>query len=362
MPPALQGRAQQAARHTTHRLRNVCGLLSVVFRLGCWRWLNTRAAPGVDRIRAWEYGQHLREPGGDGAERVHTERYRATLVRRPSIPKGPGTLRPRGLPAMEDTRLQTAVAQRLEAISAQDFLPCRDGSRRAVGALEAVRDLTRTLQWGPYGCIVDADITGVFDTSAPQPGLEMLALRSDATPWLRLSRPWLKAGVRETDGHGIHPATGTPQGGTVSPIFAHIYVHYALDGWCAEVVQAHGEKAASLWRDADDCVCAFQTKRDAERLDSVLGKRRGRCGRERAAEKTRMLSGSRCRHAGKERGDVLGYPLCWGTNSAGTAPRQRRTSRKKLRRAIANVTAWIQANRNRRLKDLCKARHATLRG
>ena len=26
----------------------------VFFLLGCWRWLNKRAAPGVDRIRAWE--------------------------------------------------------------------------------------------------------------------------------------------------------------------------------------------------------------------------------------------------------------------------------------------------------------------
>lgn len=164
MPPSLQGRAKKAVRHKTHRCRNVCGRLRVVFLLGCWRWLHTRAAPGVDRIRAWEEGPHLREHVDDVAERVHTERYRATLVRRQDIPKGQGTLRPLGIATMEDTLLQTAVAQRLEAISAQDFLPCRDGSRRAVGALDAVRDLTRTLQCGPYGFIVDADITGCFDT------------------------------------------------------------------------------------------------------------------------------------------------------------------------------------------------------
>jgi hypothetical protein len=74
MPPSLQGRAQQAARHKTHRCRNLCGLLRVVFLLGCWRWLHKRAAPGVDRIRAWEEGKHLREQVDDVAERVHTER------------------------------------------------------------------------------------------------------------------------------------------------------------------------------------------------------------------------------------------------------------------------------------------------
>jgi len=60
-PTSLQGRAKKAVRHKTHRFRNVFGLLSVVFLLGGWRWRNKRAAPGVDRIRAWEYGKHLRE-------------------------------------------------------------------------------------------------------------------------------------------------------------------------------------------------------------------------------------------------------------------------------------------------------------
>ena len=109
-------------------------------------------------------------------------------------------------------------------------------------------------------------------------------------------------------------------------------------------------------------VRAFQTKRDAERFYRVLGKRLGRFGLELAAEKTRILSLSRCRQDEKVRCDVLGFTFCWGTTSAGTAQRQRRTSRKKLRSAIANFTAWIKENRNRRLQDLCKELNAKLRG
>jgi len=71
-----------------------------------------------------------------------------------------------GIPAIEDKLLQTAVAQILEAIYEQDFLPCSYGYRRAVGALDAVRDLTRTLQFGPYGFIVEADIKGCFDPAS----------------------------------------------------------------------------------------------------------------------------------------------------------------------------------------------------
>jgi len=91
---------------------------------------------------------------------------------------------------------------------------------------------------------VEADIKGVFDTMDHQQWREMRALRIEAKPCLRLIRQWRKAGVRETDGPVIHPVTGTPQGGTVSPIVAHVSLHHGLDGWCAEVVQAHGEKAA----------------------------------------------------------------------------------------------------------------------
>ena len=109
-------------------------------------------------------------------------------------------------------------------------------------------------------------------------------------------------------------------------------------------------------------VCAFQSKRDAERFDSVRGTRRGRGGLERAAEKTSLLRVSRCRQDTKGRGDVLGFTFARGTNSAGTAQRQRRPARTKLRRAIANVTAWSKEHRNRRLKDRCKERNAKLRG
>lgn len=113
---------------------------------------------------------------------------------------------------------------------------------------------------------------------------------------------------------------------------------------------------------ATHLVCAFQSKRDAERFDRVLGKRLGRFGLELAAEKTRILSFSRCRQDEQGRFDFLGFTFCWGTNRAGTAQLQRRTSRKKLRSAIANFTAWIKENRNRRLKDLFKELNAKLRG
>jgi len=42
--------------------------------------------------------------------------------------------------------------------------------------------------------------------------------RSDDRAFLGLIRKWLTAGIRETDGRVIHPDTGVPQGGGVSPV------------------------------------------------------------------------------------------------------------------------------------------------
>jgi RNA-directed DNA polymerase len=51
----------------------------------------------------------------------------------------------------------------------------------------------------------------------------MLQERLEDGALLRLIRKWLKAGVLETDGEGIHPATGTPPGGVISPLLANVY-------------------------------------------------------------------------------------------------------------------------------------------
>jgi len=41
--------------------------------------------------------------------------------------------------------------------------------------------------------------------------------RIEDSPFLKLIRKWLKAGILETDGQVIHPLMGTPQGGSLTP-------------------------------------------------------------------------------------------------------------------------------------------------
>ena len=149
MPTSLQGIAKKAAHDKSYRFRHLFGMLTVAYVLSGWPLLNKRAASGVDRITARTYGERLHDHVTSLVERVKTKCYRATLVRRHSIPKGKGALRPLGIPATEDKLLQTAVARILAAIYEQDFLASSYGYRKKSGARDAVQDLTRHLQCGP---------------------------------------------------------------------------------------------------------------------------------------------------------------------------------------------------------------------
>jgi RNA-directed DNA polymerase len=83
--------------------------------------------------------------------------------------------------------------------------------------------------------------------------VRMFAERIDDGALLRLIRKWLKAGVLDTDGQVLHPVTGTPQGGTVSPVLANVFLHYVLDIWFEKVVKRHCRGEACRMRYADDC-------------------------------------------------------------------------------------------------------------
>jgi group II intron reverse transcriptase/maturase len=207
--------------------------------LACWHDLNKQAASGVDGLTARAYEVTLQANITALVQRLKTHRYRAKLGRRCYIPKDNGSARPLGIPALEDKLVQRACAKLLTAIYEHDFLDCSYGYRPGRRAQDAVRALTCDLQYGPYGYLVEADVKGFFDQLDHTRLLTMLRERMDDRALLRLIRKWLKAGGLETDGHVVHPETGSPQGGCLSPVRANVYLHYALDQWVATVVKAH---------------------------------------------------------------------------------------------------------------------------
>jgi len=361
-PTSLRGIANRAKASKHHRFRNLYQNLNASALMDAWQRLNKDAASGVDGVTAADYQENLVANIEDLAERLKTKRYRAKLVRRCYIPKENGKQRPLGIPALEDKLVQLACAKVLNAIYEEDFVDCSYAYRSQRSAKEAVEDLTFNLQYGSYGYIVEADIKGYFDNMDHDWLIDMLALRIDDQAFLNLIQKWLKAGILDTDGMVIDPETGTPQGGIVSPILANVYLHYGLDLWFDKVVKEHCSGEAIICRYADDFVCAFRYKEDAERFYRTLPKRLEKFGLEVAPEKTQIIRFSRFHPSMKRTFTFLGFELYWFPDHKGAMRVMRRTARKKLQGACKRIKEWIKENRHLKGREFIKALNRRLQG
>jgi len=343
---SLWGIAKRASACKDHRFQDLYRCLDANLLHSCWDDLNKKAASGVDGVTAQAYEQDLIANILDLTERLKTKCYRAKLVRRCYIPKEGGGERPLGIPALEDKLVQLGCARILKAIYEEDFLSVSYGYRPGRSAKEAVADLGFNLQFGKFGYVVEADIKGFFDNIDHDWLLEMLSLRIDDKAFLGLIRQWLKAGILEIDGQIVHPITGSPQGGIVSPILANVYLHYGLDLWFERVVKPRCKGQALLIRYADDYVCAFQYQEEAHGFYRVMPRRLEKFGLQVAPEKTRIMRFSRFHPGLCRRFAFLGFELFWNRDRRGDLRVMKRTARKKLRQAKKRMKQWIRANRH----------------
>ena len=159
----------------------------------------------------------------------------------------------------------------------------------------------------------------------------------------------------------IHPGTGTPQGGIVSPILANIYLHYVLDLWYEKEVKPRSGNSY-LCRYADDFVCLFRYREDAERFYRELPERLGKFGLNISEEKTRIVRFSKIDMQTQSRFDFLGFEFRWSKSRSGKPHVKRRTSRKKLRQSLRDFTEWCRENRNLPLRILFPSLNSKLRG
>ena len=191
---------------------------------------------------------------------------------------------------------------------------------------------------------------------------KMLEQRIDDRAFMRLIKKWLRAGILEEDGKVIHPATGTPQGGIVSPVIANIYLHYALDNWFERVVKPRCKGNAYLCRYADDFVCAFQYRSDAEKFYVALGMRLNKFGLDVAIEKTKIIQFDRNKDEGNGRFDFLGFEFRWGRTRKGKMGIKKRTAPNRLRKSIMKFTEWCRKIGSMSKRQIFKKLNAKLRG
>lgn len=315
--------------------------------------LSRKAAAGVDGVTWQQYGTRLEDNLRDLHAKLHRGAYRAKPSRRVYIPKADGRQRPLGIASLEDKLVQRAVVEVLNAIYEVDFLGFSYGFRpqrsphHALDAL-AVGILRKKVNW-----VLDADIRGFFDAIDHGWMMKFFEHRIADRRILRLLQKWLSAGVLQ-DGKWTASEEGTPQGATVSPLAANVYLHYVLDLWVQQwrSRRAHGD--VIVVRFADDFLVGFERKVDAEHFLVELRERLAEFSLELHADKTRLVEFGRFaasnrieRDLGKpETFEFLGFTHICGKTRAGRFMLRRHTMRKRMTAKLHEVKAELQRRRH----------------
>jgi RNA-directed DNA polymerase len=306
--------------------------------------IRPQAAPGVDGVTWADYGQDLEANLRDLHARVQAGRYRAKPSRRVYIPKADGRQRPLGIASLEDKIVQRAVVEVLNAVYEVDFRGFSYGFRPGRKPHDALDALSVGITSKRVNWVLDADIRDFFGQLDHAWLRRFLRHRIADERVLRLIDKWLTVGVVE-DGQWTECDEGSPQGASLSPLLANIYLHYVLDLWVAwwRDHHAHGEVIIVRW--ADDFVVGFEDEQDARQFLVELRERFARFGLELHPDKTRLLEFGRHaawkrrrRGAGKpETFDFLGFTHICATNRAGRFWIKRITIAKRMRAKLAEI-------------------------
>ena len=196
-------------------------------------------APGVDKqtfadIEVYGLGRWLDEL----TQELHRQTYRPQAVRRVWIPKADGKQRPLGIPTVKDRVVQMAVVLVLEPIFEADLQPEQFAYWPGRSALDAIRAVHGLLSGG-HTEVVDADLSGYFDSIPHAELMQCISRRVSDRHLLGLIARWLEMPVEETDARGRRQRTtrakdegrGTPQGAPLSPLLANLYMRRFILGW-----------------------------------------------------------------------------------------------------------------------------------
>lgn len=318
------------------------------------RRVNKGASPGIDGVTSAEYGENLEENLKHLHERLRKGRYKAPPVQRVWIEKANGKMRPIGKPAYEDKIVQRAVEMLLSAIYETVFYDFSHGFRKGRSQHRAIHELREKCFDIQVSRIISADITGLFDNIDHKHLLAMIKQKVNDGSVVSLIGKWLKAGVME-QGSISYPKSGTPQGGSISPILSNIFLHHVLDEWFASQVKPRLKGKSFIIRWADDFIIGCQNAKDADRLMQALPKRFARFGLSIHPEKTVDIDFKRPPYDSRKSKTgtfgFLGFIFYWAKSRHGNWVIKKKTSKKSLAGFMKNVWQWCKAKRHRPLKE-----------
>lgn len=352
-------------RFTTlwHHVYNVGNLREAYFSL------KRQAAPGVDGKTWKQYGEMLEENIQELSDKLRRGAYRAKAVKRVYIPKADGNERPIGIPALEDKIVQRTMVEVLNCIYETDFKGFSYGfrpRRSQHDALDAVAVgiNTRYVSW-----VLDADICGFFDAIDHKWLMKFVEHRIADKRMLRHIKKWLNAGVLE-DGVRKWKAEGTPQGGSISPLLANIYLHYAFDLWADHWRKTHASGEVIMVRYADDIVVGFQYRADGRRFKEAMRERLQKFELELHTEKTRLLEFGRfATENAKRRGegkpktfDFLGFRHICDRTTKGHFTVLRETIPERMQRKLKEVKRELRKRMHLPIPEVGRWLKSVLRG
>jgi RNA-directed DNA polymerase len=315
--------------------------------------ISPKAAPGIDGV-TWEgYGQDLEENLLDLHARIHSGAYRVKPSRRVYIPKADGRLRPLGIASLEDKIVQRAVVEVLNAIYEVDFLGFSYGFRPGRGPHDALDALAAGIERKRVNWVLDADVRDFFGQLDHSLLRKFVEHRIADKRVLRLIQKWLKAGVVE-DGQWSKNVEGAPQGASVSPLLANVYLHYVFDLWAQWWRNQFADGDVVIVRFADDFTVGFQYQEDAQRFLADLRERFAKFGLELHPDKTRLIEfGRHAARRRKARGlpkpetfDFLGFTHFCGISKRGRFWLRRITIGKRMRAKLKEINDQLKRRRH----------------
>ena len=138
--------------------------MDVDFLEEAYRRLKRDSAPGLRGTTFKDYGKQLEDNLQALHKRLKTGSDKASPIKRVWIDKDKSKKRPIGLSELEDKLVQKSAERLLSAVYNEDFYTFSYGFIEGRSAHQGWKELRDGCQQMNIGWIVDADISGFFDT------------------------------------------------------------------------------------------------------------------------------------------------------------------------------------------------------